>query len=99
MSWKSPTFPAGLPALLMGGALFSQPAVSASPPSPAPPTSFAQERQMGFGALMHRWDPLITEASRRFGVPEKWIRIVMQVESGGRTLTGEKLPIVSRAGA
>ena len=54
---------------------------------------------MGFAARLHRWDPLIAEASRRFGVPEKWIRIVMQVESGGRTLLGEQQPIVSRAGA
>lgn len=54
---------------------------------------------MGFQALMHRWDPLIAEASQRFGVPENWIRIVMRVESGGRTMTGQKQPIVSRAGA
>lgn len=54
---------------------------------------------MGFGALMHRWDPLIAQAAHRFDVPEKWIRIVMQVESGGRTMSGQKQPIISRAGA
>lgn len=54
---------------------------------------------MGFGALMHRWDPLIAQASERFNVPEKWIRVVMQVESGGRTMAGDRQPIVSRAGA
>lgn len=30
------------------------------------------------------YDPIIAEASRRFGVPEERIRAVMQVESGGR---------------
>ncbi|MGK9235762.1 lytic transglycosylase domain-containing protein [Inquilinus limosus] len=29
------------------------------------------------------WSDYITEASRRFGVPEPWIRAVMRVESGG----------------
>lgn len=29
------------------------------------------------------WSAYITEASQRFGVPEPWIRSVMQVESGG----------------
>jgi hypothetical protein len=84
-------------ALILGSGLLGCPAICA-PVAPAP-SAFGQERQMGFGALMHRWDPLIAEASGRFHVPEKWIRIVMQVESGGRTMAGEKQPIVSRAGA
>ena len=43
-------------------------------------------------------DRHIDEASRRFDVPEQWIRAVMQVESGGRThLNGR--PITSSAGA
>ncbi|WP_225769621.1 lytic transglycosylase domain-containing protein [Inquilinus sp. Marseille-Q2685] len=45
-----------------------------------------------------RWRPLIAEASRRFGVPEHWVREVMRVESGGHA-TGNGRPIVSRAGA
>ena len=45
-----------------------------------------------------RWSDHIAEASARFGVPEAWIRRVMQAESGGRThLDGR--PIVSHAGA
>ena len=45
-----------------------------------------------------RWSDHIAEASARFGVPEAWIRRVMQAESGGRTeLNGR--PIVSHAGA
>jgi soluble lytic murein transglycosylase-like protein len=84
-----------LPTLVWGSALLSGPAAA----QPAPVSAFGQEQQMGFAARMHRWDPLISEASSRFGVSEKWIRIVMQVESGGRTMLGEKQPIVSRAGA
>ena len=44
------------------------------------------------------WRPLIAEASARFGVPETWIRKVMQAESGGRTKLGGR-PITSHAGA
>lgn len=45
-----------------------------------------------------RWSDHIAEAAARFGVPEAWIRRVMQAESGGRTeLNGR--PIVSHAGA
>ena len=45
-----------------------------------------------------RWSGHIAEASARFGVPQDWIRRVIQAESGGRTLAGGR-PIVSRAGA
>lgn len=45
-----------------------------------------------------RWRHFIAEASRRFVIPEAWIRAVMRAESGGRaTLDGR--PITSRAGA
>jgi soluble lytic murein transglycosylase-like protein len=49
-------------------------------------------------ALMDRWQPFISEASKRFAVPEKWIRAVIRVESGGRTILFGK-PITSDAGA
>jgi hypothetical protein len=45
-----------------------------------------------------QWQPLIDEASRRFGVPAAWIRAVMQAESGGRTMLDGR-PITSRTGA
>lgn len=45
-----------------------------------------------------RWQPLIAEASVRFGIPVAWIERVMRAESGGRTRLGGR-PIVSRAGA
>src|SRR3546814_13056128 len=47
---------------------------------------------------LDRWRDFIAEASRRFGVPEAWIRAVMQAESGGRTMLDGR-PITSRAGA
>lgn len=45
-----------------------------------------------------RWARYIDEASRRFAVPETWIRQVMRAESGGRTSLHGR-PIVSDAGA
>ncbi|MEJ0027648.1 MAG: lytic transglycosylase domain-containing protein [Rhizomicrobium sp.] len=60
---------------------------------------FAREEAMSASALIGRWNPLIAEASRRFGVPADWIRAVMQVESGGRTVLAQDRPITSRAGA
>ena len=63
------------------------------------PSEFAQEQAMTPAQLMDRWAPLIKEASRRFGVSEAWIRAVMHMESGGRTLLDGKRPITSDAGA
>jgi soluble lytic murein transglycosylase-like protein len=59
---------------------------------------FAQEAAMSPRALLHRWDPLIAEASKKTGVPEKWIRAIMNTESGGRTVL-ENGPITSNMGA
>lgn len=47
---------------------------------------------------VERLQPLITEASQRFGIPESWITRVMRAESGGKTELGGH-PIRSRAGA
>ena len=61
-------------------------------------TAFNEEDAMTPEVLMDRWQPLISEASKRFAVPENWIRAVMRIESGGRTsLFGR--PITSGAGA
>ena len=54
---------------------------------------------MNFSQLLNRWNPLVAEAARRFGVSQVWIRAVMQIESGGRTMLGENEPIVSSMGA
>ncbi len=44
------------------------------------------------------WQPYITEASLRFGVPSVWIERVMRAESNGQTKLDGR-PIRSRAGA
>lgn len=48
--------------------------------------------------LINRWDPYIKEASARFSIPEKWIRTIISIESGGHTTWFGK-PITSNAGA
>lgn len=45
-----------------------------------------------------RWQPHIAEASRKYDVPEIWIRAVMQAESAGCASLGGR-PIRSSAGA
>jgi soluble lytic murein transglycosylase-like protein len=67
--------------------------------APAQPSAFDNEQKMTYGQLMRRWDPVIAQASKRFGVPVAWIRAVMQLESGGKTMLSESQRIVSRAGA
>jgi len=57
-----------------------------------------EELRMSPQALMDRWQPFIKEASERFSVPQDWIRTVIRIESGGRTMLSGK-PITSSAGA
>jgi hypothetical protein len=63
------------------------------------PSAFALEQQMSYRQLMARWDTAIAEAAKRFGVPQPWIRAVIQVESGGRTRLSEHQPMRSSRGA
>jgi hypothetical protein len=44
------------------------------------------------------WGPYVVEASRRFDVPDRWIRAVMRVESGGHEFLAGR-PITSPVGA
>ncbi len=76
--------------LLILGALAIGPIASAMPAYAEPIAAT--------DVAIDRWRDSIAEASRRFGVPEAWIRAVMQAESGGRT-TLDGRPITSRAGA
>ena len=62
-------------------------------------SEFEKERAMSPAHLIDRWAPLIKEASLRFGVSENWIRAVIHMESGGRTLLDDQRPITSDAGA
>lgn len=71
----------------------------APPAKKAEPSVFQLEEAMGFSKRMKRWNPLIAEASKRFGVPQSWLRAVMQAESGGRTMLDQTHKIVSSAGA
>lgn len=66
---------------------------------PAPPSAYEAEMQMSASALMNRWSPFVEAASKRFAIPESWIRTVMRMESGGRTMSSQTRPITSQAGA
>ena len=68
-------------------------------PAPPKPSAFALESAMTPRQRIERWTPLIQEASRRFGVSGQWIRAVIMIESGGRTMLTPNRPIVSPAGA
>ena len=63
--------------------------------SPVPPPGPTSKRT---SAPLTSFDALIDEAARRFAVPPSWVREVMQIESGGRTLLGGQ-PITSPVGA
>ena len=62
-------------------------------------SEFEKEHAMSPAQLIDRWAPLIKEASHRFGISQAWIRAVMRIESGGRTLLDDQRPITSSAGA
>jgi soluble lytic murein transglycosylase-like protein len=95
------------PAALQHPAALQRPAhtkmAAAKPAKPAAslrkPSAFAREQQMSFGELMNRWNPTIATAAKKYGVPQPWIRAVIQIESGGRTMLGENQPIKSNMGA
>jgi hypothetical protein len=53
-----------------------------------PASTRSASRPMGYdppGPSGDPWGPYIREASRRFDVPERWVREVMRQESGGRS--------------
>ncbi len=76
---------------------------SSTPAAPKPLTpgeiAFAQEQALSYGQMMSRWNPTVTAAAKRFRIPPVWVRAVMQIESGGRTMSGPEQPITSSAGA
>jgi hypothetical protein len=61
--------------------------------------TYFQEQHMSFSQLMNRWQPQIAEASQKFQLPAAWIRAVIRMESGGRTMSSENRPITSPVGA
>lgn len=69
----------------------------------SPPEAAAHEHRIAAVTLaaadpVGRWEPLIAEASRRFGIQAAWIRAVMRAESAGQTTLNGR-PITSSAGA
>ncbi|RWF10885.1 MAG: lytic transglycosylase domain-containing protein, partial [Mesorhizobium sp.] len=50
------------------------------------------------GPQLERWQPFVSEASRRFGIPQSWIYAVIDAESNGETMLDGR-PITSDAGA
>lgn len=75
-------FPRTMPACVVGIMIaLSGVAGRAEPAFMPPPDSPVTERHDTAGP----WAASITEASRRFDMPEHWIRAVMRVESGGDT--------------
>jgi hypothetical protein len=71
---------------------------SGAPLRPAPCAARPAHSVLVAVKAVDRWQPFITEASQRFGIPEAWIRSVMQAESAGLTSLDGR-PITSRAGA
>ena len=61
--------------------------------------ALSKEQAMSTAELIDRWTPYIKEASRRFKISTDWIKAVIRVESGGRTLSDDNQPITSTAGA
>ena len=74
-------------------------AATAKPPAAAKPGMFQIEQSMTASQLIDRWNAFVAEASQRFHIPEAWIRAVIRMESGGRTMLGKNQPIMSRVGA
>jgi soluble lytic murein transglycosylase-like protein len=91
-----------LPVLAVAGFVAASNGAVASP-NPARAIStvseLAKEKAMSPSQLVDRWSSLIKDASHRFGVAEEWIRAVIRMESGGRTLADDNKPITSAAGA
>lgn len=60
---------------------------------------YRREQAMSHADLIARWDPLIEQAAKRFDVPDNWIREVMRMESGGRTMLTATMRMISSQGA
>lgn len=67
--------------------------------APPAPSAFEIEQTMAPRDLLKRWDATVAEAAKRFDISQDWIRAVMRMESGGRTMLAEGQPITSTAGA
>ncbi len=75
------------------------PLLVSTPQAALPQPIFDAENAMALPDRLARWDKLIDEAAKRFGVPRDWIVAVMRQESGGRTVLQGDVPITSITGA
>ena len=75
------------------------PVLTSTPQAALPQPVFDAENAMALPDRLARWDRLIDEAAKRFGVPRDWIVAVMRQESGGRTVLQGDVPITSITGA
>src|SRR4051812_43981541 len=79
--------------VLTAGLLFATGSALAStvPASPAavPAAAAGLASKINATPLIERWAPYIKEASQKFGIAEDWIKAVMRVESGGRTVADD----------
>ena len=73
--------------------------IAPKPAEPPQPSAFAQEAAMTPRQLVGRWEPFVAAAAREYHLSADWIRAVMRMESGGRTMLAENAPITSQAGA
>ena len=100
--YSSPAISAGaLPSSPMRASPFSLSGPTMPPPAAPVPTIYGASLYplpRFSGAPRSSWDALIDEAARRFAVPPSWVRGVMRIESGGRTMLNGR-PITSTAGA
>jgi hypothetical protein len=62
-------------------------------------SDYQRESTLTTRQLIERWNPLIAAASKQVGISQDWIRAVIHMESGGRTMLTENQPITSPVGA
>jgi soluble lytic murein transglycosylase-like protein len=75
------------------------PILKSTPLVSLPQPIFDAENAIPLEVRLARWDKLIDEAAKRFGVPRDWVLAVMRQESGGRTVLQGDVPITSDKGA
>jgi len=98
--WSVARQPEPIPAAAPARARIADlPLVKSTPLVSMPQPIFDAENALPLEARLARWDGLIDEAAKRFGVPRDWILAVMRQESGGRTVLQGDVPITSDKGA
>ena len=92
-------FPVVRGAIAVAATLLLASAADAANAPAGGPSTYQQEQAMTPTQLITRWKVLVTQASRKAGVPVAWINAVMRVESGGRTMLTQTQRMISTKGA